>query len=80
MIILCMALFVGPTDVVDVVSHEALHSASPELHLTLYEFESASDVIPAMLNVVPHVSHCFYKLHVLRMYRSTSAGEVGCQL
>ena len=39
--------------------YEALHSAGPELHLTLYEFESASDVIPAMLNVVPHILFCF---------------------
>ena len=37
------------------ITFEALHSASPELHLTLYEFESASDVIQAMLNVVPHL-------------------------
>ena len=33
---------------------EALHSASPELHLTLYEFESASDCEWAMLNIAPH--------------------------
>ena len=35
--------------------HEALHSASPELHLTLYEFESASDFEWAMSNIAPHM-------------------------
>ena len=34
---------------------EAPDSALPELHLTLYEFESASNVIPAMLNPAPQL-------------------------
>ena len=34
---------------------EALHSASPELHLMLFEFESASDCEWAMSNIAPHV-------------------------
>ena len=36
---------------------EALYSASPELHLTLTQTQTTSDVTPAMLklNVVPHV-------------------------
>ena len=38
-----------------ILLNEALHSASPELHLTLYEFESASDCEWAMSNIAPHI-------------------------
>ena len=37
------------------ITFEALHSASPELDLTLYEFESASDCEWAMSNIAPHL-------------------------
>ena len=40
-------------------SDEALHSASPELHLTLYEFESASDCEWATSNIAPHLCSAY---------------------
>ena len=39
--------------------YEARYSTSPIRNLTLTQTHTTSDVIPAMLNVVPHIHICF---------------------